>query len=73
MDYTQKEIREAHKKVAADIENGLKHQRELALAMVIQERCLQHLISIMEPEDKTQEERDKEESEAVDKEEQAKE
>lgn len=66
--YTQTEIREAHKRVSKDLENAHSTYKGVALAIECQTMVLSHLTSIMEEEKKPEEEK-KEDSE----EEQAKE
>ena len=66
--YGQEEIREAHKRVKADIENGHKNQRGIALAMELQDMCLKYLTNIMTEEEINMEESEETEPEDLDKE-----
>jgi len=61
MIYTQKEIREAHERITTDIENAEKTIKGITLALECQQMVLDHLTSIMEPEEETPEEEEEEE------------
>jgi len=62
MDYTQEEIREAYRRVEADIKNAYKTQKEIALAVDCQGMVLNYLESIMtEEEEETEEKEEPEE------------
>jgi len=61
MEYTQKEIRDAHKRIEADIKLGYENLRGITLAMECQEMILDHLTSIMTEEEIENEEISEEE------------
>ena len=62
MIYTQEEIREAHGRVSTDIEAAKKTIKGITLALECQTMVLNHLASIMEPEEKTEEPEEVEET-----------
>ena len=64
MEYTQKEIREAHKRVSKDIDNAVDTAKGIELAMECQNLVLDHLTNIMTEKEKPEEEEETEEEQA---------